>query len=828
MQAPYVGAMTVKLPSGLTMNVSESRSAVLSNAADPLSVTTEQSVVLLNGKGYTSTYTASLRKVAAKTPLGRATTTFLDPAGHIIRTEKLGLLPSEYVYDSRGRLATLKQGSREYSLAYDAFDRLASITDPLSRSATFEYDAAGRVIGHTSGNRTTHFAYDANGNLASVSPPLREAHEFTSTAVDLTSTYSPPMLPGSGATQFRYNQDRQLTLITRADGQTIDLGYDAGGRLATMRTPHGTYEYAYGSTTGALASVSAPDGTTVGYSYDGPLVTALTWTGAVSGTVAYTYDNDFRVKSENAIPFSYDDDGMLTGAGSLTLRRDAQTGWLSGTTLGVVTDAWTYDGFGASSTYSVAANSAAVFQQQYTRDGLGRIAEDVETLYGGTTTYQYGYDPVGRLSTVTRQGTVIAIYDYDANGNRLQKTTPGGSLAATYDAQDRLLTYGQTSYTYTANGELLTKSDSTGVTHYEYDVIGNLRTVRRPDGVLIEYIIDGQNRRVGKQVNGVIVRKWLYAGLHRVIAELDGAGNRINQFVYGSRVNTPDYLIRSGVTYRIVSDHLGSVRLIVDAATANVVQMIGYDEFGNVLSDTNPGFQPFGFAGGLFDPDTNLVRFGARDYDPYTGRWTTKDPLGFDGGDGNLYAYSMNDPVNLIDPSGLLFGGAVNAGEAYGQDATDYYADVLTDPDSAWYEKVGAAVGGSFAALWTPCTSDSTFAVLSTAAGGAGGLRAAGSKAAGREFSHWIPGRALKNTPGLIREGIGLSRANGNYVSEVEHALNDPFRYRFMPRAWKNVNPINSPLMRQINRLPKAVIGTGAGGAVGGAALSGGGGCGCK
>jgi RHS repeat-associated protein len=57
-----------------------------------------------------------------------------------------------------------------------------------------------------------------------------------------------------------------------------------------------------------------------------------------------------------------------------------------------------------------------------------------------------------------------------------------------------------------------------------------------------------------------------------------------------------------------------------------------HDAWGNVVQDTAPGFQPFGFAGGLWDADTGLVRFGARDYDSVTGRWTAKDPLIFDGG----------------------------------------------------------------------------------------------------------------------------------------------------------------------------------------------------
>jgi RHS repeat-associated protein len=146
-----------------------------------------------------------------------------------------------------------------------------------------------------------------------------------------------------------------------------------------------------------------------------------------------------------------------------------------------------------------------------------------------------------------------------------------------------------------------------------------------------------------------------------VAAELDGAGNVVSRFVYGTRVNVPEYLVRHpGVagqeaTYRLVTDHLGSPRLVINTSDGTVVQRMDYDEFGRVLVDTNPGFQPFGFAGGLYDRDTGLVRFGARDYDAMTGRWTAKDPIGFRGGDTNQYAYVGGDPINLIDPNGLWF-----------------------------------------------------------------------------------------------------------------------------------------------------------------------------
>jgi RHS repeat-associated protein len=117
-------------------------------------------------------------------------------------------------------------------------------------------------------------------------------------------------------------------------------------------------------------------------------------------------------------------------------------------------------------------------------------------------------------------------------------------------------------------------------------------------------------------------------------------------------LDASEYMVRGADAYRLVTDHLGSVRLVVNTATGSVVQRIDYDEFGVVANDTAPGLQPFGFAGGLYDADTKLVRFGARDYDAETGRWTAKDPIRWRGRQANLYVYVKNDPVNRSDPTG--------------------------------------------------------------------------------------------------------------------------------------------------------------------------------
>ena len=183
--------------------------------------------------------------------------------------------------------------------------------------------------------------------------------------------------------------------------------------------------------------------------------------------------------------------------------------------------------------------------------------------------------------------------------------------------------------------------------------MGNLLAVTLPNGTEVEYLLDGLSRRIGKRVGGTLMQGWLYDERSRIVAELDGTGTPVSRFIYASRPNVPDYMVRGDVAYRLVSDQLGSVRLVVKADDGMIAQRLDYDPFGAVTTDTAPGFQPFGFAGGLYDRDTGHVRFGARDYDPATARWTTKDPIFFAGGDTNLYAYASNDPINRSDSNGL-------------------------------------------------------------------------------------------------------------------------------------------------------------------------------
>jgi RHS repeat-associated protein len=428
------------------------------------------------------------------------------------------------------------------------------------------------------------------------------------------------------------------------------------------------------------------------YSYDGSLLTSVSKGNIQRQYLNYTYDNNFHLTDQEVwVPdtsgndydklseYAYDNDGNITGISlydvtsnglnpgpAMSISYDPNNGRVMGTTLGNVNTSQSYDSNGALSYFETDFGGSSIFQTSYQRDSLNRIRILTEVNQGQMTVKKYAYDIVGRLSQVWRNDTLISTYSYDPNGNRIARCTPSKIDSGFYDAQDRVLSYGNAQYIYSRNGELQKKISGTDTTSYAYDYFGNLLSVRLPghggqaNGDFIEYIIDGQNRRIGKKINGAIVKKWIYAGGLSPIAELDSAYNVTAEFV-GS------LMIKNGNTYQLITDHLGSVRLVVDINSGNIIQQLDYDEFGNVLSDSNPDFQPFAYAGGLYDSQTKLVRFGARDYDASVGRWTCKDPIGFKGESFNIYGYCSNDPINYYDDSGLkLWYANANALEQFG------------------------------------------------------------------------------------------------------------------------------------------------------------------
>jgi choice-of-anchor A domain-containing protein/RHS repeat-associated protein len=647
------------------------RTVALADTDNPLSATNLIDVMTVNGRVWTDAYDAVTRTRVTTTPMGRQTRVRADMAGRPACIEVPGVCAVSNAYDAAGRLIATVQGdgaeSRATAFEYADDGTLRAVRNALGETLLSFADPVGRVTNTVFADASAlGLAYDRSSDPVRYTLPHGAEHALAYTPVGLTERYT---APETGAvptnTLWTYNAARQPATLTKPDGTVVSNAYDFAGRLASVTASRGieseSVAYTYDrDDIGFYGSVSR-GGQTVEYGYGGFLKLGEITS---AGMLSFSYDDDFRVTAvslygaDNAFLQSYacayDDDGALVQAGDLTLARDASTGFLTGTALGNVTDERAFNGFGEISRYAAAVSGSPLYAASCTRDALGRIASQTETFGGASVEKAYAYDLRGRLVSVTTNGALAESYAYDLNGNRTNSWVAADLRAAEYDAQDRLLSSGSAVFSHDANGSRVSQllnPNSSLLTAYSYDLFGQLKSVSLPDGRTVSYDRDALNRVTAKRVNGAIIKGWIYKDGLAPIAETDGGTNIVSFFVYGTSALSPDYMVRDGATYRLIRDFAGSVRLVVNADTGAVAQRLDYDSFGNVSQDTNPGFQPFGFKSGLYDSDAGLVHFGARWYDPSTGRWISKDSILLEGGL-NLYAFCGNDPVNFSDPMG--------------------------------------------------------------------------------------------------------------------------------------------------------------------------------
>jgi RHS repeat-associated protein len=595
-------------------------------------------------------------------------------------------------------LTSTTTGNRTSHITYDTQGNIASIVTADGKILNYAYDSMNRIKTQTLPDSSMiGYKYDADGNMTVLTNPKRVNYGFDYTKVNLRKTMATIL---SGNYQYVYDKERNLKSLTFPSGKKIVNTY-ASGLLKTMTASEVITNFTYGCSSLLAGVTKGSDKVT--YGYDGTLLISDTRSGLLNQFIGYSYNKEFQVTLLNyagtSQPFIYDNDGLLINAGSFTINRNIQNGLPESISDGTFINTRTFSGYGEldRNSYSIKGNSK--YSYDLTRDLTGRITQKSETIDGVTSTYAYVYDTNGRLTQIKRNNIPLETYTYDTNGNRLTEnnTLRNVNRSYTFSTEDQILTAGSETYEFDADGYLTRKTSGANVFTYQYSSNGELLSATLPGGNFITYDHDPLGRRISKRINGNITEKYLWKDAITLLAIYDGNNNLIMRFTYADG-RMPVSMTYNGNIYYLAYDQVGSLKTVTDTS-GNTLKMIDYDSFGSIISETNQTMKiPFGFAGGLHDRETGIVRFGARDYAPDLGRWTAKDPIDFAGGDMNLYGYVANDPINFGDSMGL-WGEDVHSGIGNSSYGTYTWAQQLgfSSQQATWIAEGNNGTDGGFA-----------------------------------------------------------------------------------------------------------------------------------
>ena len=305
----------------------------------------------------------------------------------------------------------------------------------------------------------------------------------------------------------------------------------------------------------------------------------------------------------------------------------------------------------------------------YTYDSHDRITQIVDI--DGATNYNYNQRDELTAADHTSGQNPDETYNYDANGNRINSSKHGSGYVT--GPNNRLLSDGTYNYQYDAEGNMTRRTHiaSGAYREFTWDYRNRLtavvdKTAANVETQRVEFTYDAFNRRVTKSVDttpldavDAAITSFVYDGQDVLLDFLDPDGTGVmpatlsQRYLHGPAV---DQVLAqdngAGAILWHLADHLGTVRDLADetGAQANHLQ---YDSYGNVVANTDPIETRYLYTGREFDSETNQHYYRARYYDANVGRFLNLDPIGFRGGQANLYAYVANQPISSRDPSGM-------------------------------------------------------------------------------------------------------------------------------------------------------------------------------
>ena len=637
------------------------------------------------------------------TPQGTTEYSYVTESGaaqHRISSITLpGGTVEHFDYDSGGRLIheSLNDGTESVSYSYVGVNevvatdatgattrmwlnesgKIAQVEDALGHVSQLRYDANGNMTGivHADGT-STGIAYDSAGNPLSVQDALGHTVDF---GWETQFGHLAQVADQRGnAVDYGYNSQGNLNKITYADSSSESYVYNADGYLQVAVSRSGeSVSYTFDGT-GHLTEKSYADGSKATFAYDahGNLISAV---DADSHT-SFEYDAaDRLVKTTDGdgrwLSYQYDAAGhrtqMADQAGHITNYSYNDRGHLASLTDGDghLIASYSYDsaghlsrgdnGNGTWTTYEYdaagqlthqvnhRADSTVNSRFDYTYDAVGHRTS--ETTLEGTTSYEY--DAVGQLTSATLQDGHHIAYSYDAAGNRIAVVDDGLTTNFITNNLNEYTGVGSATYTYDADGNLTSKTASGVTTHYAYDVENHLVAVTTPSESW-SYEYDALGNRIASVHDGVRTEYQLDpTGMVNIAGEYDGSGTLLANYTYG--VGLESQTLSGGSSYFYDYNAVGSTAGL-SASTGAYVNRYSYLPFGEKLTTTETVSNSFEYVGqwGVTNEGNGLDFMRARYYDAGDGRFVSTDPIGTNGGV-NLYAYSMNSPLNYADPSGL-------------------------------------------------------------------------------------------------------------------------------------------------------------------------------
>jgi len=601
--------------------------------------TTRKGRITVNGETYELTSDAS--RSMSRSPLGREFKVEEDD-GRVRITRPGGTL--DMIRDDQGRVTRIVDGEASLEVEYGSNALVAAAKWSGGRTSHFDYDRSGWLTAqHFSTERAVRFERDGAGLVTAVRPPGSEPTVFELNA---------PRVPASVRFPSEQDVEDRIDLEYDGDGLVVSRRVSelppvtykrgAGGAIEAIRSGDSATTFEYEN--GLLVKGRTDDGQITSFGYDGPFLASISHEGKVSGSIAYAYDEGFRVSRISSGGLSadirYDADGDVSQVGEATIERD-DAGRIVSITAGVVTQTYDYNEVGLLVQMAVTVGGNELWSAAYTYDRSRRIA----SITDSSVVTEFSYDEAGRLAATT--GGFQATYD--PNGNPIRVHRDDNGVDASTAPGDRLVTFGSVGVSYGPGGGVHAIDDMA----LTRDVLGRLVSVTKEERKTTLHRsclgdVVGIERDDGSMVGFVCGPD----GRPDAVLRSDSTTQAI--LVGRSRSTTPLLAVEKDRTLFIASDHVGSVRLVIDTASGEVAATRHYDVWGRLVRDEGSSSVPYGFGGGIDDPANSLVHFPARSYSPELMRWLSRDPELYLGGSTNLFAYCNADPVNYRDPTGTV------------------------------------------------------------------------------------------------------------------------------------------------------------------------------